>query len=559
MPVTPTSRVARAAFALTAASLLALTGCTQLREAIPTPSGGPTTSSPSAQPTPGAEVLGTSVVPDGTEMAQVGQSAAQLDSDPAQDPAYSAFYDQDITWGPCEDASLTTPGVECAELTVPLAWNEPDGQTLDLALVRLPASGESRGNLVTNPGGPGGSGVDFVGLNGGVIGTEQLRSAYDLVGFDPRGVSRSEGFLCYPDTERDETEAEPPVDPTKEGAVEGTRMQMDEYGKNCAQQAGDLLGLVDTMSAARDMDVLRAALGDEKLSYLGYSYGTYLGATYAELYPQRVGRMVLDAAIAPRIGMDDLVAGQAQGFEESITEFLRSCLEDNPDSCPFDGDLDAAREQLTTFFEQLDADPLSTNDPNRRLSGEQARTAVMLLQYNQGNWQYGYTVLASAMNDGDGSGLLALADAAVERQPDGSYRGNSADAIIAINCLDHPWATDEDFQLEEARRLAEAYPVLGDQFGLAGAGCSAWPEAPVREPGPITAKGSDLIVVVGTTHDPATPYRWAQSMEADLDNGTLITRDGYGHTAYGSSGGCVEEAVDAYLIDGVAPEEGLTC
>lgn len=558
----------RGTLVLAAAGLLGLTSCTAFRDVGPGESEPPTVIDPprAEQGAPamydesaGAKALGDSVVPRGTPIADVQASAAQLDVDPASDEAYSRFYEQEITWGSCEDSYLSTSRIECGTLTVPTSWSAPDGETLDLAVIRLPATGTAQGSLITNPGGPGGSGVDFVGTSGDFIGTEQLRSAYDLVSFDPRGVSRSAGFRCLSDAERDRSNTQPLPDPANDNALQQTRSTMTEYGAKCEEEAGDLLGQVDTLSAARDMDVLRAALGEEQLNYLGYSYGTYLGATYAEAYPKRVGRMVLDSAISPRIGLDDLLAGQAQGFEESVTEFVRACQEDGGSTCPFAGSPEEGMQQLRDFFARVDAEPIPTSDPERPLTGPQARSAVMLLQYNQGNWQYGYTALRSAMVDGDGSGLLSLADAAVERQPDGSYRGNAADALTAVNCLDHPWVDDEQFQIEQAQRLAQEYPTLGDQFGFAGTGCGAWPVQPVRAPAPITAEGSGPIVVVGTTHDPATPYRWAQSLAADLDNGTLITRDGYGHTAYGSSGGCVEEAVDAYLLDGTVPQEGLRC
>lgn len=561
----------RGAVALVAAGLVALSACTAVRDAAPSgpdaPAPDATAAAPDSSPapaaaddgSPGAEALGGTVVPDGAPTAPTVASAAQLDVDPASDEAYSRFYEQEITWGPCEDSYLSTSRIECGTLTVPSAWNAPDGETLDLAVIRLPATGTAQGSLITNPGGPGGSGVDFVGMSGDFIGTEQLRSAYDLVSFDPRGVFRSAGFRCLTDAERDRNNTQQLPDPADPDALEQTRTTMEEYGQKCQAQAGDLLGRVDTLSVVRDMDVLRAVLGEEQLDYLGFSYGTYLGATYAETYPKRVGRMVLDAAISPRIGLDDIVAGQAQGFEESIAEFVRSCQEDVGESCPFTGSPEEGVQQLRDFFARVDADPIPTADPERSLTGPQARSAVMLLQYNQGNWRFGYTALRSAMVDGDGSGLLTLADAAVERQADGTYRGNAADALVAVNCLDHPWVTDEQFQTEEAQRLAEEYPTLGDQFGFAGTGCGAWPVQPVRTPAPITAPGTGPIVVVGTTHDPATPYRWARSLATDLENGRLITRDGYGHTAYGSSGGCVETAVDAYLIDGTAPEDGLTC
>ena len=297
------------------------------------------------------------------------------------------------------------------------------------------------------------------------------------------------------------------------------------------------------------------ALGDEELDYLGYSYGTYLGASYAELHPERVGRFVLDGAVDPDMSMDEFSAGQAEGFEHATEAFLARCLEAG-DACPFRGDEAEAKEQLLSFFESVDETPLDTGDPERPLTGALARSAVLTLLYDDAQWEYGREALAAAMN-GDGSQLLYIADLSSERRYDGTYRTNAAFAITAVNCLDHPGVADEQWVEQEAERLAEEFPTFGPMLG--GDGCAQWPEEPVREPAPITAEGAGPILVVGTTGDPATPYAWSEELASQLDDATLLTYEGEGHTAYGRSGGCVEEQVDAYLLGGTVPEEGLRC
>ncbi|WP_114853631.1 alpha/beta hydrolase [Brachybacterium sp. YJGR34] len=527
--------------AAAAAAVLLLGGCTE-----PESSGDGGASDGGGAP---EQASGDSTSP---ELEEIGSSAAEdLPADPATDPAYSAYYEQEIEWGPCED--LTTERAECGSLTVPLVWNDPSAGDIEIAVGRIGASGERTGSLVINPGGPGGSGVNFLDSAEYVF-SPQMRSSYDVVGFDPRGVNRSAGIECLSDEETDEYLAltvEPGTEEAEAAAEEwGTRI-----AEACQEHSGDLLPYLDTWSAARDMDVLRAALGTEQLDYLGFSYGTYLGASYAELYPDRVGSTVLDGAMDPTISMNELVAGQTEGFENATGAFLQDCL-DAAEGCPFKGDLEEARQQLDSFFSAVDAQPVETDDPERPLTGALARSAFMILLYEDGLWQMGREALTDAMN-GDGAALLALADQSSERRADGTYRTNATYAITAVNCLDHPGVADEEWVEQEAQRLAEEYPTFGPMMG--GDGCSTWPQQPVREPAPIAAEGAGPILVVGTTGDPATPYAWSQNLAVQLDDAVLLTYEGHGHTAYGRSGGCIEEIVDAYFLEGMVPEGDPTC
>ena len=534
----PFSRLAAA----TAIAVLVLAGCTE----------GPEAGDDAPAASDGGGAADAAPEQDGPALEETGTSAAMdLPADPAEDPAYESYYSQQIQWGECED--LMVDGAECGTMTVPLAWDDPAAGDIEIAVARIAAEGESEGSLVVNPGGPGGSGVNFLESAPYMISPE-VRSSYDLVGFDPRGVNRSEGIECLDDEQTDEYLAatgDPGTDEASELAEEwGARV-----AEACEANSGDELPYLDTYSAARDMDVLRAALGSEELDYLGYSYGTYLGASYAELYPSRVGRFVLDGALDPDMTMDEFSAGQAEGFEQATDAFLAACLEQG-ESCPFRGDAAEAKQQLQSFFESVDENPLDTGDPERPLTGALARSAVLVLLYDDAQWEMGWDALSSAMS-GDGADLLHISDLSSERRADGSYRTNSTFAISAVNCLDHPGAADEEWIAEEAERLAEEFPTFGPMLG--GDGCAQWPEEPVREPAPISAEGSGPIVVIGTTGDPATPYRWAENLSSQLAEGVLLTYEGEGHTAYGRSGGCIEEQVDAYLLEGTVPEDGMRC
>ena len=533
------SRLAAAA----AATILLMAGCTGPDAAQDDGDGASDGGGSSAAPGP---------APDGPALEELGTSAAVgLPADPAEDPAYADYYGQEIEWGPCED--VEGPDVECGTIDVPLVWNDPEAGDIQIAVGRIAASGERIGALVTNPGGPGGSGVNYLESMPYLVSPE-VRSAYDLVGFDPRGVNRSGGIECLRDEETDDyLAAGGGSDP--EAAAQLAEEWGTRVAEACEANSGDVLPYLDTYSAARDMDVLRAAVGSEQLDYLGYSYGTYLGASYAELYPSRVGRFVLDGGVDPTSTRNEFAAGQAEGFERATEAFLADCLEAG-EGCPFKGSEEDAKQQLLAFFASVDSHPLDSGDPQRPLTGSLARSAVLLLMYDDGLWSYGRDALSAAMS-GDGSLLLSISDMSSERSAEGTYRTNGTYAITAVNCLDRPGIAEEEWVAQEAERLAEEFPTFGPSLG--GNGCAQWPVPPLREPAPIAAAGADPIVVIGTTGDPATPYQWSQSLAEQLESGVLLTFEGNGHTAYGRSGGCIEEQVDAYLLEGTVPEDGSTC
>lgn len=488
-------------------------------------------------------------------IAPVVESAAyDLGADPAKDERWKKFYDQRADWGKCERAEYQ--GAECATIEVPLKWNDPEGATLSLLLTRVPATGDDKkGSLLLNPGGPGGSGAEHVAAYGSMTISSTVRKQYDLIGFDPRGVKDSDGVQCLDDAETDEM-LSTDIPDTEEGKKKAKEWA-DKLAKACKAKSSDRIQYVDTYSAARDMDVIRAAVESEKLDYLGFSYGTYLGATYAEMYPERTGHLILDGAMDPALTTNEIVAGQAAGFEQAIKDFVTWCQNERG-TCPLTGSVDEGIQQLRDFMTNAGKNPIPTAS-GRKLNETLASTAILTALYSNETWEYVALGIESAKNNNSADVLLMLADLANEREEDGTFKSNSTFANVAVNCLDHIGVTDEKWLKTEGERLAKKYPTFGPSLGSEEDGCANWPAKPVRYPEEIHAKGSSTIVVIGTTHDPATPYAWAESLSKQLDNSVLLTWDGFGHTAYSRSGGCIEEMVDAYLLEDKVPDDGAKC
>ncbi len=381
-----------------------------------------------------------------------------------------------------------------------------------------------------------------------------MRAAYDLVGLDPRGVGRSTPVSCL---SNDRMDAYTAVDitPADQARTDALVAADKEFAAACQQKSGAFLGHVSTVESARDLDVLRALLGDAKLHYLGKSYGTFLGATYAGLFPTRVGRMVLDGAMDPSL---DAVAGnkaQAGGFETAWSAFAQDCVKH--DDCPLGGTEKQAGEQLDVLFKQLEAHPLPT-DSSRTLSASQATTGVIQAMYAEFLWPQLRTALTTA-KAGDGTGLLKLSDDYYERSADGSYP-NLMYANMAVNCLDLPAPFTGPDQVRSAVPAFEAVsPHFGQDMAWMALSCTYWPVKATGAAHTVRAAGSAPIVVVGTTRDPATPYAWAQSLAGQLESGRLLTYDGDGHTAYGRHNSCVDDAVNRYLLGGDAPAAGTRC
>ncbi|WP_371744648.1 alpha/beta hydrolase [Georgenia sp. TF02-10] len=471
-------------------------------------------------------------------------------SPPADLPAgLDRFYTQDVAWEECgQDA-------ECADVTVPLDYDDPDAGEITLAVKRLRSAGADRvGSLLINPGGPGGSGIELVDAAQGYF-SEDLLGAYDLVGFDPRGVDASTAIDCVDDAELDRLRSAE-YDLTTDAGLSAYQDDLGIVREGCAARSGDLLGHVDTESAARDMDVLRHLLGEPELDYLGFSYGTFLGATYAELFPDRVGNLVLDGAMDPALDTHGIVLGQAAGFEDALRAYVADCQSGS--DCPLTGGVEEGVAQVQRLLEVARATPLPTAS-DRPLTASLAFSGIITPLYDDATWFVLTTALDQAINQRDGSQLLYLADLTAGRESDGTYSNNSVEANWAINCLDFPARGDLAQWQEEAEELRATAPVLGEFLAFGDMLCDQWPVDGGREPAPVDADGAGPIMVVGTTGDPATPYPWSESLTEELAEGFLVTYDGEGHTAYGSSNECVTDAVDAFLIEGTRPEGDLRC
>lgn len=452
----------------------------------------------------------------------------------------ASYYSQKVDWTKCGE-------FECATVKVPLDYANPQGESISLALKKREADGIKKGTLFINPGGPGGSGVDLVNSVSRMFSSDLLRS-YDVVGFDPRGVSRSTAVDCLTDSETDAMRA------SNEGASLAKGIS-----EKCSKKTNPvaLLDHIDTPSAAKDLDILRQLSGDSKLNYLGYSYGTYLGATYADLFPSNVGRMVLDGAVDPTLSAHQVSLGQAKGFENSLRGYVAYCLKRS--SCPLTGSVDDGVKQVRTFLEGLRKSPLKTSDPERPLTYSLAVSAVIGPLYADSIWDTLTMALSQGMKKHDGSMLLRIADLLASRDDKGHYTDNSAVAIIAINCLDYPVQGDKTTWANQAKELTQASPTFGASMAGSDEMCQLWGHKATHERTALTAKGSAPILVVGTTGDPATPYEWAQSLNKQLSNSRLLTWKGWGHTAYGRADNCITKAVDNYLLSGTLPADNKTC
>ncbi|MEV0188577.1 alpha/beta hydrolase [Kitasatospora purpeofusca] len=483
-------------------------------------------------------------------------------------PLPAALTGQQLAWQPCPAPSTlqggdgTAPGApwECATLKAPLDYGKPDGQTIDLALIRAVATGTGGqpriGSLVYNFGGPGGSGVatlpalakDYADLN----------ARYDLVSFDPRGVGNSAGVRCLDDAATDASAA---VDGSPDDQAETTALDAANaaWTAACEQNSGTLLPHVDTVSAARDLDLMRQVLGDAKLHYFGISYGTELGGVYAHQYPGNVGHLVMDAVVDPTKDPEQNALGQAKGFQLALENFMKACAAQAGPSCPTGRGGDEGTGRITDLLTRLDSAPLPT-DSSRRLTQDLAVTGIAAALYNPNSWNALSVGLQEAMQGGTGTTLLALADAYSGRDQQGHYSNQSA-ANRAISCADDKsryTAADVQGLLPAFR---QASPVFGDFTAWGLTSCTGWPVQGSADLPEVSAAGSAPIVVIGNTGDPATPYEGAGAMVRQLGPGVgvEVTLKGQGHGGYDSGNTCLKQAVDQYLLADKVPAEGTTC
>lgn len=469
----------------------------------------------------------------------------------APDPALSRYYGQRLAWEPCG-------ATECTTLDVPLDYDQPDGETIGIHVVRRPAEDQDDrvGSLLVNPGGPGAAGSTIATNASSYLGEPLLRYL-DVVGFDPRGTGESDPVDCLDDADLDSYLAADP-EPDTPAEVHDYVREFRALGRGCARLSGDLASHISTDESARDMDVLRAALGDQVTAYLGFSYGTELGATYATLFPGRVSRFVLDGAVDPTLDTRQAALTQAKGFETALRAYVANCL-DVTDSCFLGDSVDAGLQRIRDLLDQVETQPLDTSS-GRPLTLGLAITGIITPLYDRSTWILLSQALRSAL-DGDGSSLLTLADAYSQRQSDGTYESNLLEAFSAISCLDDPTGLKPAEVPAAVPEFEQASPTFGESFAWALIGCRRWPPARGLPHDGVTVDGAGAppIVVIGTTRDPATPLEEAVALASQLASGVLVTRDGDGHTAYNSGNDCIDGAVESFLIEGVVPKDGLGC
>ncbi len=459
-------------------------------------------------------------------------------------------YSQQLSWKGCGG------GFQCATAQVPLDYAKPSGEKLGISLIKLPAQDKSNriGSLFTNPGGPGGSGVDFIRQAAGSFGPD-LRKRFDIVGFDPRGVGKSGPVRCNTGSQLDQFFATD-SSPDDRQETDALAAASKNFAQNCQAKAAAELPYVGTTNAAHDLDVLRATVGDKQLTYYGASYGTYLGAFYAEQFPSNVRALVLDGAVDPTASSTGLLIEQAKGFETAFRAFADDCVK--KPNCPLGTSTDAALAKITDFLNQTDKKPLANTRDKRQVTESLAVMGIATALYLKEYWPVLRQALAQAIQKSDGTLLLTLADQMVERKPDGSY-SNQTDANMAVNCVDKPNPSSAKEYGKAADEATKVAPRFGPFVVWGGLPCVYWPVQTKKQPAPITAKGAKPIVVIGTLRDPATPYKWAQSLASQLSSGVLLTLDGDGHTAYLQGNPCITQATDRYLVTTEPPKAGTVC
>ena len=463
------------------------------------------------------------------------------------------FYKQSLTWTWTGRAGETM-------VTVPLDWSDPAGDTIQIAVAVQRAAGVSHGSLLINPGGPGGAGYDY-GLFGYGT-TSAVADGYDIVGFDPRGVGRSTPVVCYEDpADQDELlfgSYDVPYG-SEAWLAELTEREL-AWIQACQENTGPLLGHLDAGSVARDMDVIRAVLGDDNLDYLGYSYGTYLGTVYAELFPERVGRMVLDGAVDPAVGDLEWLAVQMAGFDSALRAYLADCLR-TAGECPFSGTVEQGMSAVRGVLDGIDARRLVASD-GRRLDSATLGTAIAGTLYSEWGWS-ALTEVFRALQRGDADPAFDEADAYYNRYA-GFYFGNGNEVYVSVLCNEGDLASDGVGTLAGLDMLEDYAPVLGrymgyDDYAVLDVACSHWPYPQAELPGEYRAAGAPPILVIGTTNDPATPYAQAVSLAAQLESGVLVSYQGEGHTIYAQGVSCIDNTVDAYLLRDVVPSVDPMC
>jgi len=464
-----------------------------------------------------------------------------------------------VQWAPCKSANPNVPippDAECGKLSVPVDYSKAAGDVAQIAMVRFKATGEKFGSLVINPGGPGESGIESAA---NLVGTlpSSVRERFDLVGFDPRGVGASTPAVwCNSDADNDRLRADPQVDYSPEG-IAHIDSETKAFVQRCLDKSGkEFLENVGTNNVVKDLDAIRIAVGDEKLTYLGYSYGTRIGGGYAEEFPQNVRAMVLDGAIDPNADPTEEDLRQAAAFQKAFDDYAADCAK-NP-NCPLGTDPDKAVDVYKSMVDPLVDKPAKTRDP-RGLAYSDAIVGTILPLYSPSIWPR----LTDGLNElrvGRGDMLLRLSDLYMHRDSEGHY-DNATDVRVAVNCVDQPAVTDQAELIEKDRRSREVAPFMsyGEFTGhVPQDTCAFWPVPATSQQHEISVKGLPPILVVSTTNDPATPYEAGVDLAKQL-GGTLVTFDGTQHTVVFQGNKCVDDIAAKYLVDVTVPPPDTRC
>lgn len=440
--------------------------------------------------------------------------------------------------------------VQCATLDVPLDYANPSGRQIELALIRIPARDASQriGVLLANPGGPGASAIEFTRIWASLL-SNDIRNRFDIVAFDPRGVGHSSPILCH-DRLQDLIAFDP--DPDNDAEWEEAKRVSRLFAEDCAAKYGDVLPHLGTKNVARDMDAIRAALGEDQLNYVGYSYGTSIGAVYADMFPSGIRAMVLDGGTDLSLGYEDTIRTQLVGFERAFQAYLDNCVA-NRCAIAREGD---PREVVNDIIAKAEESPIPAARADRPAGPGEVQLGIISAMYSKFTWGALTTALQQARN-GDGTGLVQLTDAYLQREPNGDYP-NLIEANAAVNYVDGECPKDPEAYRGLGDEVAEDSPTFGRSASTSGLVCAYWP----AKADPVTApkgSGAPPIVVIATTNDPATPYEWGLALSEQLESGVLLTYRGEGHTIYAQGSNCVDDVVNAYLVRLAVPDPGTSC
>ena len=465
--------------------------------------------------------------------------------------AVAPYYHQSLTWKNCGKSQ------QCATAIAPMDWDHPSKATdISLALTRASATGTRLGSLFVNPGGPGASGYDLVHDDLDYAASKTLQTSYDVIGWDPRGVGRSTPVTCYDDKKLDEFIYGVATNPVNSPAwVTEVTEQSKDFAASCLKNTGPALQFVDTQSTVHDLDMLRAAVGDTRLNYLGYSYGSDIGMYYTDRFPKKVGHVVLDGSTDSTLSTFAISLTQSTGFEQALKAYLADCP--STKNCPFPGSVDDSLAKISALDDRLATTPIDAPD-GRVLDQNLLDTAINSGLYDKSSWPY-LSDMFSEIRKGTTNTAFLLADSYNGRNADGTYKDNSLEAFIAIGCLDYPTETDPTVLASENAQLVQAAPTLTRPSVIGDVTCENWPFRNRVAPPVVTGAGAAPILILSSTGDPATPYQWGVALSKQLESAHLVTRHGEGHTAYNRRIPCIDNTVDRYFVSGTVPKKDPDC